>query len=353
MYTYLRVPARVPIEPFAWIVPFPSFLKLSLAPSAGHGADVRDERNRAGGWLERDRRRLSGCAGSHRHCDQIFVQRERRDASRVRSLEITREPPFRNFLVVEAGCVSNDASRDVFDSLLGDEVREAIHRRRGATWEKFSGERGIAVAPDVEIAVERSVGSDRRVAKRVRAEVIVRAKRLERDRTREELHRRGGQHLVARIQGVQSVAAGERNHHRAPRSAAGTPREASQRRRDIGRAPRHAVTDYRDGRHRPLLGPPSRVVVVFLVCASTIVGVAPQTVSATRMAIWILRENIYPFFNCDFDWPDGLLNGEKGAIARARSLSNMRTADRLEYTREEGIFPRSKRESHRIRSMNG
>jgi hypothetical protein len=31
------------------------------------------------------------------------------------------------------------------------------------------------------------------------------------------------------------------------------------------------------------------------------VGVAPKTVSATRMAIWILRENIYPFFNCDFD----------------------------------------------------
>jgi hypothetical protein len=86
-----------------------------------------------------------------------------------------------------------------------------------------------------------------------------------------------------------------------------------------------------------------RVVVVLLfVCASTIVGVAPKTVSATRMAIWILRENIYPFFNCDLIASE-LLNGEKGAIARARSPSNLRTACRLEYTREEGIFPRSNR----------
>jgi hypothetical protein len=38
-----------------------------------------------------------------------------------------------------------------------------------------------------------------------------------------------------------------------------------------------------------------------------------------------------------------LLNGEKGAIARAQTPSNMRTSDRLEYTREQGIFPRSNR----------
>jgi len=41
------------------------------------------------------------------------------------------------------------------------------------------------------------------------------------------------------------------------------------------------------------------VVALFLVCASRIGGVAPNIVSATRMAIRILRENIYPFFNCD------------------------------------------------------
>jgi hypothetical protein len=38
-----------------------------------------------------------------------------------------------------------------------------------------------------------------------------------------------------------------------------------------------------------------------------------------------------------------MLNGEKGAIGRARSPSNMRSADRLEYTPEQGIFPGSKR----------
>jgi hypothetical protein len=43
------------------------------------------------------------------------------------------------------------------------------------------------------------------------------------------------------------------------------------------------------------------VVVLFFVCASAIVGAAPQTVSATSMAIWILRENIYPFFNCELN----------------------------------------------------
>ena len=38
-----------------------------------------------------------------------------------------------------------------------------------------------------------------------------------------------------------------------------------------------------------------------------------------------------------------MLNGENGATARARSRSNVRAADRLEYTREQGIFPRSNR----------
>jgi hypothetical protein len=36
-------------------------------------------------------------------------------------------------------------------------------------------------------------------------------------------------------------------------------------------------------------------VVLFLVWASMIGGAAPHTVSATRMAMRILRENIYPF----------------------------------------------------------
>jgi hypothetical protein len=36
-------------------------------------------------------------------------------------------------------------------------------------------------------------------------------------------------------------------------------------------------------------------VVLFFVWASIIGGVAPHIVSATRMAIRILRENIYPF----------------------------------------------------------
>jgi hypothetical protein len=34
-----------------------------------------------------------------------------------------------------------------------------------------------------------------------------------------------------------------------------------------------------------------------------------------------------------------LLNGEKGAIGCARTPSNMQAADRLEYIREQGIFP--------------
>jgi hypothetical protein len=41
------------------------------------------------------------------------------------------------------------------------------------------------------------------------------------------------------------------------------------------------------------------VVALLLVWASMIGGVAPHIVSATRIAIRILRENIYPFFNCD------------------------------------------------------
>jgi hypothetical protein len=41
------------------------------------------------------------------------------------------------------------------------------------------------------------------------------------------------------------------------------------------------------------------VVALLLVWASMIGGAAPHTVSATRMAILIFRENIYPFFNCD------------------------------------------------------
>jgi hypothetical protein len=41
------------------------------------------------------------------------------------------------------------------------------------------------------------------------------------------------------------------------------------------------------------------VVALLLVWASMIGGAAPHIVSVTRMAILILRENIYPFFNCD------------------------------------------------------
>jgi hypothetical protein len=40
-------------------------------------------------------------------------------------------------------------------------------------------------------------------------------------------------------------------------------------------------------------------VAFFFVWASMIGGVAAHIVSATRTAIRILRENIYPFFNCD------------------------------------------------------
>jgi hypothetical protein len=49
------------------------------------------------------------------------------------------------------------------------------------------------------------------------------------------------------------------------------------------------------------------VVVLFFVWASMIGGAAPHTVSATRMAILILRENIYPFFDCDLSVLDDAL----------------------------------------------
>jgi hypothetical protein len=56
------------------------------------------------------------------------------------------------------------------------------------------------------------------------------------------------------------------------------------------------------------------VVVLFFVWASMIGGAAPHIVSATRMAIRILRENIYPFFNCDCRLrSEAASNGEKGA----------------------------------------
>jgi hypothetical protein len=46
-------------------------------------------------------------------------------------------------------------------------------------------------------------------------------------------------------------------------------------------------------------------------------GAAPHIVSATRMAILILRENIYPFFNCDCRLHDeAASDGEKGATIR-------------------------------------
>jgi hypothetical protein len=58
------------------------------------------------------------------------------------------------------------------------------------------------------------------------------------------------------------------------------------------------------------------VVVFFFVWASMIGGAAPYTVSATRMAILILRENIYPFFNCDCRLLDqAASDGEKGATS--------------------------------------
>jgi hypothetical protein len=60
------------------------------------------------------------------------------------------------------------------------------------------------------------------------------------------------------------------------------------------------------------------VVALFLVWASMIGGAAPHIVSATRMAILIFRENIYPFFNCDCRLHGkAAWNGEKSAIARA------------------------------------
>jgi hypothetical protein len=63
------------------------------------------------------------------------------------------------------------------------------------------------------------------------------------------------------------------------------------------------------------------VVALFLVWASMIGGVAPHIVSATRMAIRILRENIYPFFYPFFKYElsananEAAPNGENGAIA--------------------------------------
>jgi hypothetical protein len=81
-------------------------------------------------------------------------------------------------------------------------------------------------------------------------------------------------------------------------------------------------------------------VVFFFVWASMIGGVAPHIVSATRMAIRILRENIYPFFNC------GLSGTPTKPLGMARKVPSLmrktfcrQPAARLEYTRREGIFP--------------
>jgi hypothetical protein len=59
------------------------------------------------------------------------------------------------------------------------------------------------------------------------------------------------------------------------------------------------------------------VVALFLVWASMIGGAAPHIVSATRMAILILRENIYPFFNAIVGYAnEAASDGEKSATIR-------------------------------------
>jgi hypothetical protein len=66
-------------------------------------------------------------------------------------------------------------------------------------------------------------------------------------------------------------------------------------------------------------------------------GAAPHIVSAARMEILILRENIYPFFECDCRRRKTASDGEKGATSE-RETFPCSPGVRLEYTPGEGIF---------------
>jgi len=81
------------------------------------------------------------------------------------------------------------------------------------------------------------------------------------------------------------------------------------------------------------------VLALLLVWASMIGGAAPHIVSTTRMAILILRENIYPFSIAIVGCADeAASDGEKGATSE-REAFRWSTAVRLEYTGGEGNFP--------------
>jgi hypothetical protein len=84
-------------------------------------------------------------------------------------------------------------------------------------------------------------------------------------------------------------------------------------------------------------------VVLFLVWASMIGGAAPHTVSATRMAMRILRENIYPFFKTICYCRTSRLDGEKGASGCPRNNS-------LLSGRSLGIYPEGRYFPERDRS---
>jgi hypothetical protein len=70
-------------------------------------------------------------------------------------------------------------------------------------------------------------------------------------------------------------------------------------------------------------------------------GAAPQTVSATRMAILILRENIYPFFNCDCRLRVKPLRMARKVPPPVVEAFRCWPPARLEYTPGEGIFPKN------------
>jgi hypothetical protein len=92
-------------------------------------------------------------------------------------------------------------------------------------------------------------------------------------------------------------------------------------------------------------------VVLLLVCAFRIVGAPPQIVSATRMAIRILRENINSFLNFDYlERPHRLEWRERCHRSASENISPDDAAVRLEYTWWLRIFPRSERlqPDHRI-----
>jgi hypothetical protein len=57
------------------------------------------------------------------------------------------------------------------------------------------------------------------------------------------------------------------------------------------------------------------------------------------MAIRILRENIYPFFNCDCRFRNEAVRMARKVPLPVKEHFGADLAARLEYTPEEGIFP--------------